>query len=474
MNWLWDAHTMVEAMGGRPLGSLPEGVTGISIDSRTLKPGEAFFAIKGENSDGHDYATAAMAAGAALLVVAESKLPALGRVRVPMIVVDDVLQSLQHLGFAARARTKAQIVAITGSAGKTTTKEMLRQALAPSGNVHASPRSFNNQWGVPLSLARMPEDTDYGIFEIGMNHAGEIRPLVKLVRPHIAIITLVAAAHLGHFKNLGEIADAKSEIFEGVVSGGHAVLNRDDPHFSRLSKNAKAAGIERIHGFGEHSRAQFKLASTAAQADGSTFMCKIAKQQIAVKLRTPGRHMIQNALAVLGAVHLAGGDLAKAAIALADFSAGKGRGETRTLRVGDSEITLIDESYNANPASMAAAIDLLEAAPVGKGGRRIAVLGDMLELGEHSRKLHAGLAEKIAESQIDELFLAGPEMKALADALAPDIVCDYCQTVDELKPVILKAVRGGDALMVKSSNGSGFSKIVEALLEKFSSPGNEA
>jgi UDP-N-acetylmuramoyl-tripeptide--D-alanyl-D-alanine ligase len=196
-------------------------------------------------------------------------------------------------------------------------------------------------------------------------------------------------------------------------------------------------------------------------------MCKIAGQQIAVKLTTPGRHMVQNALAVLGAVHLSGGDLAKAAIALGNFTAGAGRGETKKLRFGDGEITLIDESYNANPASMAAAIDLLDAVPVSKGGRRIAILGDMLELGDHSQKLHAGLAEKIAESQIDEIYLAGPEMKALADVLTPDIVFDYCETVDDLEPVLMKAIRTGDALMVKSSNGSGFSKIVKALTEKF-------
>jgi UDP-N-acetylmuramoyl-tripeptide--D-alanyl-D-alanine ligase len=467
MNPLWESQAMVEAMGGRPVGTLPEGVTGISIDSRTLKQGEAFFAIRGERTDGHDFATAATAAGAALLVVSEAKLPALGRLRVPMIVVDDVLRALEHLGFAARARTKARIIAITGSAGKTTTKEMLRLALAPSGKVHASDRSFNNHWGVPLTLARMPEDTSYGIFEIGMNHPGEIRPLVKLVRPHIAIITLIAAAHLGHFKNLGEIAEAKAEIFEGVASGGHVILNRDDPHFSKLAKLAKAQGIEKIHGFGEHARAKFKIVNSAEQPDGSTFMCKIAGQKIAVKLGTPGGHMVQNALAVLGAVHLAGGDIAKAAIALGDFTAGKGRGETTRLRFGDGEITLIDESYNANPASMAAAIDLLDAVPVGRGGRRIAVLGDMLELGEHSQRLHAGLAEKIAESQIDEVFLAGPEMKALADVLTRDIVFDYCETVDELEPILMKAVRNGDALMVKSSNGSGFSRIVDIFLKKF-------
>ena len=244
MTMLWRADELVEAMDGRPFGHMPEGVNGISIDTRSLQPGDAFFAIKGETMDGHDFATAAIKAGAGILVVAEGKLPALGRVTAPMIVVPDVLAALEKAGAAARARSQAKIIAVTGSAGKTSTKEALRHALASVGKVHASAASFNNHWGVPLTLARMPADCDYAIFEIGMNHEGEIRPLVKLVRPHVAIVTLIAAAHLGHFKNLDEIAKAKAEVFEGIEPGGAALINRDDPRWTLLAKMAKAAGVE--------------------------------------------------------------------------------------------------------------------------------------------------------------------------------------------------------------------------------------
>ncbi|MBC7312624.1 MAG: UDP-N-acetylmuramoylalanyl-D-glutamyl-2, 6-diaminopimelate--D-alanyl-D-alanine ligase, partial [Rhizobium sp.] len=236
MTFLWTAQEMIEAMAGRPFGSLPAGITGISIDSRTIAPGEAFFAIKGDRVDGHDFASLAIANGASLLVVAESKLPALGRLTVPMIVVDDVLGGLQKLALAARDRSSATIIAVTGSVGKTTTKEMLRLALEPSGKVHAAVASFNNHWGVPLTLGRMPVDTRYGVFEIGMNHPGEIGPLSRMVRPDVAIITTIAPAHLGNFSGIEEIAAAKAEIFEGVVPGGDVILNRDNSQFEFLEQ----------------------------------------------------------------------------------------------------------------------------------------------------------------------------------------------------------------------------------------------
>jgi UDP-N-acetylmuramoyl-tripeptide--D-alanyl-D-alanine ligase len=472
MSLLWTSEALVAAMDGRPVGRMPEGITGISIDTRTLQAGEAFFAIKGEKFDGHDFATGAMAAGAALLVVSEARLPSLGRLAIPMIVVPDVLKALEKAGVAARARSRARIVAITGSAGKTTTKEAMRHALSAVGKVHASDKSFNNHWGVPLTLARMPEDCDYAIFEIGMNHPGEIRPLVKLVRPHIAIVTLIAAAHLGHFKSLDEIARAKAEIFEGVEPDGHALINRDDARWKLLEKAAKAAGVAHVWGFGEHSRAQFKLLKYRQQPDSSTITAKIAGQEICAKIGAPGRHMVQNALAVLGAAQLAGADLAKVALALADVRAERGRGRRHVLRHPDGPFMLIDESYNANPASMKAAIELLDATPVGEGGRRIAVLGDMLELGSHAAKLHSALAETIAGTNTDMVFLAGPEMKALADALPVDFHAEYRPDVAELQALVLKAVRPGDAVMVKSSNGIGFARIVDALTKAFPASGN--
>ena len=467
MTALWDTQALVAATGGRPLGKLPDTIGGISIDTRTLEPGDAFFAIKGDRFDGHNFATAAMAAGAGLMVVAEEKLPSLGRLSMPMIVVADVLKALEKVGAAARKRSKAKIIAVTGSAGKTTTKEMLRVALGAAGKVHAADKSFNNHWGVPLTLARLPADSDFAVFEIGMNHPGEIRPLVKLVRPHIAIITLIAPAHLGHFKSLEEIAQAKAEIFEGVEPGGHAVVNRDDPRWKLLEAAAKSAGIANIHGFGANARANFKLLNCDLAGDHSDFTARIAGKEVSGRIGAPGRHIVQNALAVLGTAKLAGADVAKAASALAGFTAERGRGKRHVLAHKDGEIVLIDESYNANPVSMKAALELLASAPKGEKARRIAVLGDMLELGQHSAKFHTALAQNVVAAEPDIVLLAGKETAALAAALPPAISSEYREDTDALKPLLLKMLKGGDTVMIKSSNGVGFSRLVEAVTDKF-------
>ncbi|TGV13311.1 UDP-N-acetylmuramoylalanyl-D-glutamyl-2,6-diaminopimelate--D-alanyl-D-alanine ligase [Mesorhizobium sp. M8A.F.Ca.ET.173.01.1.1] len=480
MSLLWTSEALVAATDGRPLGPMPEGISGISIDSRSLQAGDAFFAIKGETMDGHDFVTAAIKAGAGVLVVAEGKLPSLGRLTAPIIVVEDVLVALEKLGVASRARSQAKIIAVTGSAGKTTTKEALRHVLSAVGKVHASAQSFNNHWGVPLTLARMPDDCDYAVFEIGMNHPGEIRPLVKMVRPHVAIVTMIAAAHLGFFRNLDEIAKAKAEIFEGLEPEGAAVLNRDDARFKLLDKMAQAAGIEHVYGFGENARSTFKLVKCELHADHSDIAARISGHDMIARIGAPGRHMVQNVLAVLGAAHLVGADLDKVALALADLSAERGRGKRHVLRHPGGPtsgqpggprhggpITLIDESYNANPASMAAAMALLNATPVTGEGRRIAVLGDMLELGDHSAKLHAALADLIVGTGTRTVFLGGPEMRSLAEALPGDIRTEYRAGVEELKPVLLAALRPGDVVMIKSSKGIGFAKLVDALLGKF-------
>ncbi|MER9026985.1 UDP-N-acetylmuramoylalanyl-D-glutamyl-2,6-diaminopimelate--D-alanyl-D-alanine ligase [Mesorhizobium sp. M0674] len=467
MSVLWTSEALVDAMGGRPLGPMPEGISGISIDSRSLQPGDAFFAIKGEAMDGHDFATAAIKAGAGVLVVAEVKLPSLGRLTAPMIVVQDVLAALEKLGVAARARSSAKIIAVTGSAGKTTTKEALRHVLSAVGKVHASAQSFNNHWGVPLTLARMPDDCDYAVFEIGMNHPGEIRPLVKMVRPQVAIVTLIAAAHLGFFKNLEEIAKAKAEIFEGIEPGGAALLNRDDARWKLLDKMARAAGVGHVFGFGENARSTYKLTKCELHADHSDITARIGGQDVTARIGAPGRHMVQNVLAVLGAAHLVEADIGKVALALADLSAERGRGKRHMLRHPKGPITLIDESYNANPASMAAAMALLNATPVTGEGRRIAVLGDMLELGDHSAKLHAALAELIVGTGTNTVFLGGPEMQALADILPDEIKTEYRAGAEELKPLLLSTLKAGDVVMIKSSKGIGFSKLVEALLGKY-------
>ncbi|RCS25473.1 UDP-N-acetylmuramoylalanyl-D-glutamyl-2,6-diaminopimelate--D-alanyl-D-alanine ligase [Phyllobacterium salinisoli] len=467
MTWLWTSADMVDAMGGRPVGTLPEGITGISIDTRTLASGEAFFAIKGDQFDGHDFVTAAMAAGAGLIVVAEAKLPALGKLQVPMIVVDDVLEGLVRLGIASRARSKAQIIAVTGSVGKTTTKEALRHVLADVGKVHASAASFNNHWGVPLTLARMPADTEYGVFEIGMNHPDEIRPLVKMVRPHVAIITLIAPAHLGHFNDLEEIARAKAEIFEGIVPGGYALLNRDDALFGFLEQLAREAGVEHIRSFGQDAAADYRAVAMKLLPNCSCMTAVLAGEEVAIKIGAPGRHIVQNALAVLGAAHLVGADMARVAMALASLTPEDGRGARHRLHHPDGVITLIDESYNANPASMRAALELLHAAQPEGRGRRVAVLGDMLELGNHAAKLHRELAQPITGAEINTLFIGGPEMSVLASALPVEIQTEYRQSVEELQPLVIKAVRPGDVVMVKSSKGIGFSKIVGALMAKY-------
>ena len=464
---LWKTAAMIEAMAGRPVGAMPEGIGGISIDSRNLAEGDAFFAIKGERVDGHDYANVAAANGAGVLVVSEAKLPALGRITAPMIVVPDVLEAMEKLGRAARDRSRAKIVAVTGSVGKTTTKEMLRQVLSACGSVHYSPASFNNHWGVPLTLARLPEDAAYGVFEIGMNHPDEIRPLVRMVRPHVAIVTTVAAAHLGNFRSIEEIAAAKAEIFEGVTDDGHVLINRDNDQFALLEQAAVACGIANIHSFGAHVKADFRLVDYQAEGEGATFWAVIGGRTVEVSLKAPGRHIAENAVAVLAAAYLAGADLDAVVAAFADVAAGKGRGQRLRLLGDDGPFTLIDESYNANPASMRAAISLLDSARPGAGGRKIAVLGDMLEMGAHSAEVHAGLSAPLKESGVSDIWLAGPDMAHLRDALGFDKETVYFGTADELSAHVLENVRGGDVLMVKSSNGTGFGRIVAALAAKF-------
>ncbi|KQT52831.1 MULTISPECIES: UDP-N-acetylmuramoylalanyl-D-glutamyl-2,6-diaminopimelate--D-alanyl-D-alanine ligase [unclassified Aureimonas] len=463
-DYLWDIDALVAATGGRAIGTMPRGVTGLSIDTRTVTPGDAFFAIKGDRFDGHTFLTAAVAAGASVLVVSEKKLPALGRVHGQFIVVEDVLTALVRLSTAARARSKAKIVAVTGSVGKTTTKEALRHGLSAAGKVHASAASFNNHWGVPLSLARMPADARFGIFEIGMNHPDEIRPLVKIVRPHVAIVTLIAPAHLGHFNDIGEIAKAKGEVFEGLVMGGTAVVNADDPQGPALIEMARAAGVDDIKIFGEGEGAEYRLLDFQPMPDGARMRARIGETEVALELAASGRHIADNLLAVLGTAQLVGADVETVAAALSSWRAGKGRGERHRLPLGEGELTLIDESYNANPASMRAAIAVLAAAAPSSGGRRIAILGDMLELGEQSGDLHAELGPVLVEAGVDRVYLLGNEMKALDDALDGTLPAEWHESLDELQASLLGHLRAGDVVMVKGSNGIGLSRIVDRLI----------
>jgi UDP-N-acetylmuramoyl-tripeptide--D-alanyl-D-alanine ligase len=463
---LWTVDAMTAAMRARREGGLPPAICGISIDSRTLTPGEAFFAIAGDNRDGHDFVEAALKAGAGLAVVSAAKRDALPA-GAPLLVVDDVLDALGDLARAARARLAGKVVAVTGSVGKTSTKEALRLVLSREGETHASAASYNNHWGVPLSLARCPAHARFAVFELGMNHAGEIGPLSRLVQPDIAIITTIAPVHLEYFASVDAIADAKAEIFEGLVAGGVAILNRDNAQFARLADRARQARVGRIASFGEAAGADARLIKCMLLPDSSTVQASILGDDVTYKLGAPGRHLVMNSLAVLAAAKLAGADLAMSAMALADFQPASGRGTRIKLDVRGDRALLIDESYNANPVSMAAAIALLGQAEPGPRGRRIAVLGDMLELGTQSDALHRGLAAPIVDHAVDLVFCAGPAMRNLWEALPSNRRGGYANDSSALEPQVLDAVSGGDAIMIKGSFGSKMTPIVKALQRRF-------
>ena len=464
---LWMIDVIAGATGAERAGPLPQAVTGISIDSRTVRTGEAFFAIEGDTHDGHDFVAAALRQGAALAVVTRNRRDDHGS-DAPLLVVDDVLEALRQVARAARQRSTGKIVAVTGSVGKTSTKEALALALASSGETHVSMASFNNHWGVPLSLARLAETARFGVFEIGMNHAGEITPLVQLVRPHVAIVTTVEPVHLEFFASVAEIADAKAEIFLGLEPDGTAVINRDNPHFARLRRRAEEAGVRNVVSFGEHPGADGRLLKFALHPDCSTIEAKILGQPVTYKIGAPGRHLVMNSLAVLVAACVVDADLARAAVALAQQVPSAGRGTRTALELPGGRALVIDESYNANPTSMGAALAVLGQAPLGPGGRRIAVLGDMLELGPTSEDLHRGLIDAIRHNGIDLVYCAGPLMAALWDVLSPARRGGYAPTAVELEPLVVAALRAGDAVMVKASAGSRMGPIVKALIKRHS------
>jgi UDP-N-acetylmuramoyl-tripeptide--D-alanyl-D-alanine ligase len=462
---LWTLDALVEATGGTVTGSPASAFKGVSIDSRTIAAGDIFVAIQGERNDGHDYVETALKARAGIAIVSR-KTEAMERAG-GLLIVDDPLKALERLGIAARARSAAPIIAVTGSVGKTSTKEMLRLALSASGHTHASAASFNNHWGVPLTLARMPADGAYGVFEIGMNHAGEITPLVRMVRPHIAMVTTIAASHLGHFASLDEIAEAKAEIFLGVEPGGTALINRDTPFFALLAERAGGAGIKSIIGFGRDASAEARVIRVALHADCSCVSADIMGDLVTYRLGLPGEHMVLNSLAALTAVKLAGADLARAALALARAQPAKGRGVRLALSIPGGRLTVIDESYNANPASVRAALALLGHADPGKSGRRIAVLGDMLELGDHGPALHAELAAAVDEAKVDVLYAAGPLMARLWEKTPAHRRGAFADKSEGLKAPLLGALRAGDIVMVKGSLGSKMGPLVEAIRAQY-------
>ena len=468
---LWNAYEAAAATGGAlcARGGDPKRWTaeewsagGISIDTRTLKPGDIFVALR-DIRDGHEFLASAFEAGAAAALVARA--PEDAPEGAPLLVVGDTLQGLRDLAAAARLRNFGKRIAVTGSAGKTSTKEILRAVLGSAGTVHAADKSFNNHWGVPLTLARLPMRADYGVFEIGMNHPGEITPLTKLVRPHAAIVTTVAAAHLEFFKSVEEIAEAKAEIFFGLARGGVAILPFDNEFFPLLKKRAEQAGAASFVSFGEKDGADFQLLSYEPKGAGAFLTAKIKGATHEFSAGVPGRHQATNMLAALAAADAVGAPLEPAIRSLAAITPAEGRGARATIQTDGGTATLIDESYNANPASMAAAIGLLGASEPAPGGRRLAVLGEMLELGPDAPALHKNLAAALIAAKVDRVYAAGKLMRHLWDAL-PLSMQGLCagDAVGLVGPV-LDSVRPGDVIMVKGSNASKVSAVARALKE---------
>lgn len=468
---LWTLDEAAAAMGGRVVAdaSASRALVGISIDTRTLKVGDLFFAIRGEARDGHDFVRDALARGAGAAVVAEERAADLSEagplIAVPARDEDGVLAAMRGLAVASRARTGARILAVTGSVGKTGTKEALRHVLAAQGTTHASVASYNNHWGVPLTLSRMPASSAFGVFEIGMNHAGEIAPLTRLVRPEIAIVTTVEPVHIEHFRSLSGIADAKGEIFYGLEPGGVAIINRDNPNFERLKAHALASRAGRVVSFGEHREADVRAERIVMRPDLSIVDVRAMGLPVTYQLGTPGRHTALNSLAVIAAVQALGADLALAALSLAQLRPPVGRGARHVLTVAGGEALLVDESYNANPASVRAALSTL--AGVETAGRRIAVLGDMMELGADAPRLHRELADAVEEHGIDLVFTAGPLMQELFEALPASRRAGARPGSAELVDPVLEALRPGDAVMVKGSNSTRMGRIVEALKARY-------
>jgi UDP-N-acetylmuramoyl-tripeptide--D-alanyl-D-alanine ligase len=463
---LWTADELVAATDGKIVGTVGKLLNGVSIDTRTIADGDIFVAIKGESHDAHDFVVKALGAGAGLAIVSRvsDEMKAAGPL---LVVINDPLRGLERIGRASRKRSPARIVAVTGSVGKTSTKEMLRVALAASGATHASAASFNNHWGVPLTLARMPRECAYGVFEIGMNHAGEITPLVDMVKPHAAIITNVAPVHIGNFNSVDEIADAKAEIFSGVVAGGYAVINRDNAFFDHLAAAARAHGVENVVTFGTHEKADVRSERVVLHETCCCVTADVMGEKLIYKLGMPGAHMALNSLAVLAAVKLMGADLARASLALAVAEASKGRGVQQYFKIDGGSFLLIDESYNANPVSMAAALALLSRAKLGKGGRRIAVLGDMLELGAHGPSLHEGLAKELDANQVNALYAVGPLMTNLWDKTPESMRGAYAVNSADLRDGLLDSVQPGDVIMIKGSLGSRMGPLVDAIKARF-------
>ena len=451
MSALWTSAEIAEATGGK--ASADFEVTSVTFDSREVEAGSLFVAMPGTVHDGHNFIDAALAAGASGLIVSKP-------VDARHVLVEDTARALEDLGRSSRQRSAAKIIGVTGSVGKTSTKEALYAALdrANPGRVHRSVKSYNNHTGVPLSLARMPRDAVFAVLEMGMSNAGEIAALTRMVRPHVAIVNAIAPAHIENLGSEEAIADAKGEIFEGLEDDGVAIIPNDTPHRDRLVKAARRYA-DRIITFGHGDADVHAVHAVRAEQGGSLITASLLERDLTFTVSQRGEHWVSNALAVLATVEALGGDVAVAGLALADMGGLKGRGERHKVPVQGGELLLIDESYNANPASMAATLKTLGA----ESGveRRIAVLGPMRELGEHSDALHAGLAEPILDAHVDRLILIGEEMRPLAEELVGKTPLDLVMSVDEAITALQQTIHPGDAVLVKASNSVGLARLVE-------------
>ena len=456
MSALWTSDEIAAATGGA--ASQPFEVTGVTFDSREVQPGDLFVAMPGTVHDGHKFVAGAFASGAAGAIVSE---PVDG----PYVLVEDTFAALQALGRASRERSTATIIGVTGSVGKTSTKEALFAALDRNrpGKVHRSVKSYNNHTGVPLSLARMPRDAEFAVLEMGMNNKGEIAALTRQVRPHVAVITAIAPAHIENLGSEEAIAVAKAEIFEGLEPEGIAIVPNDTPHRDRLVKAARRRA-DRIVTFGTGDADVHAVHAVSAESGGSLISAALLDSELTFTISQRGEHWVSNALAVLAAVEAVGGDVARAGLALADLGGLKGRGERHKVEVAGGEVLLIDESYNANPASMAATLKSLGAER--DVSRRIAVLGPMRELGPHGAALHAGLATPVLAAHVDRLILIGDEMRPLDEALGDRVPVDRVDSVEEATDTLRRIVRPGDAILVKASNSVGLAKLVESMAKE--------
>ena len=466
MTQLWTIRDLEAATVGAATHAF--AVTGVSIDTRTIQPGDLFVALK-DVRDGHDFVATALAKGAAAAMVTHrpKEVPS----DAPLLIVSDVLNGLTALGAAGRARSKAKVVAVTGSVGKTSTKEMLRMILAGQGTTHAAEASYNNHWGVPLTLARMPQDTEFAVIEVGMNHPGEIEPLARLTRPHVALITTIAAAHLEAFADLDGIATEKSALFKGLEPGGTAVVPLGLDQSPLMLNAAKAQGC-RIVTFGTGPDADWQLKHISLSDRASAIRASRNGQDVLFKVMSPGRHFAMNGLGALAAAEALGLDLAIAATDLGHWTPPSGRGLRERILLDPVEnlgFDLIDDAFNANPASLSAALDVLIAASPEDGcgrldkGRRIAILGDMLELGPTEMDLHRAVAKHPNLSAISVIHCAGPRMRALYDSLPRSQRGEWAATAEALASRVRSLVDAGDIILVKGSKGAKVSLVVDAL-----------